>query len=155
MDTALSSDTIILIKDLTLLLSLPGYVFVLICLIRGIGFNIKKFNFSKDLDDLQISDKDREEFEFTLGQNNYKYMRTLRRSIREFKYYILENKFAISLTTTVVVIILSVVGFNYYKNYIRGLQETESAIVDNITYTVLDSYVTKYDFNGDRIKRRI
>lgn len=152
MDTALSSDTIILIKDLTLLLSLPGYVFVLICLIRGIGFNIKKFNFSKDLDDLQISDKDREEFEFTLGQNNYKYMRTLRRSIREFKYYILENKFAISLTTTVVVIILGVVGFNYYKNYIRGLQETESAIVDNITYTVLDSYVTKYDFNGDRIK---
>ncbi len=150
-DTALTSDVIILIKDLTFLLSLPGYIFVFVCFIRGVGFNIKKFNFSKDLDDLQISEKDREEFEFTLGQNNYKYMRTLRRSIREFRYYILENKFAISLVTSVVVIVLGVVGFNYYKNYVRGLQETESAIVDNITYTVLDSYVTKYDFNGNRI----
>lgn len=150
-DTALSSDTIILIKDLTFLLSLPGYVFIVVCLIRGIGFNIKKFNFSKDLDDLQISEKDREEFEFTLGQNNYKYMRTLRRSIREFKYYILENKFAITLITSIIVIILGVVGYNYYKNYIRGLKESESAIVDNISYTVEDSYVTQNDFNGNKI----
>ena len=150
-DNSLDSEIIILVKDLSLLLSLPGYVFILICFIRGIGFNIKKFNFSKDLDDLKISEKDREEFEFTLGQNNYKYMRTFRRTIREFKYYVLENKFAISMICLGIVIVLTISGIYYYNGYLKKLSESESSSVNGITYTVNNSYITANDSNGEMI----
>ncbi len=152
MDNAVDSEIIILVKDLSFLLTIPGYIFIVVCFIRGIGFNIKKFNFSKDLDDLQISEKDREEFEFTLGQNNYKYMRTIRRTIRELKYYFLENKFAISMISLAIVVVLSIVGVYYYNGYLKKLKETESASVNGITYTVNDSYITANDFNGEKIK---
>ncbi len=152
-DNALSSDTIILVKDLSFLLTIPAYVFIIVCFIRGIGFNIKKFNFSKDLDDLKISEKDREEFEFTLGQNNYKYMRTIRRTIRELKYYILENKFAIILVSCALVVVLSITFAYYYNGYLQKIKQSESTSVDNITYTVKSAYITENDYNGNIVKK--
>lgn len=148
MDTSLSSEIIILIKDISFLLMIPSYIFIFICFIRGIGFNIKKFNFSKDLDDLEISEKDREEFEFTLGQNNYKYMRTLRRTLRELKYYYFENKFAITLVFSGMIIVLGVVSVYYYNGYLKKIKESESTSVDNITFTVNNSYITSKDSTG-------
>ena len=38
-------DQIILVRDISFLLSLPMYVFIPLCFVRGIGFDIKKFNF--------------------------------------------------------------------------------------------------------------
>lgn len=150
-DTSLSSEIIILVKDLSFLLMIPSYIFIAICFIRGIGFNIKKFNFSKDLDDLEISEKDREEFEFTLGQNNYKYMRTLRRTLRELKYYYLENKFAITMIFSGMIIVLGIVSIYYYNGYLKKLKESESTSVDNITFTVNNSYITSRDSTGEKI----
>ena len=91
-DNLTNLDTIILAKDISMIATWPSYVFIAICFIRGIGFNLKQFNFSKDLKELQIDEKDNEEVEVTFGQNNYKYLRFIRRTIRECKYYILENK---------------------------------------------------------------
>ena len=36
-------------RDIYLIVSLPRYYFMVISIIRGIGFDVKKFNFSKDL----------------------------------------------------------------------------------------------------------
>jgi hypothetical protein len=98
-------DTIIFAKDITMIATLPSYIFIVICFIRGIGFNLKKFNFSKDIKELQIDEKDSEEIELTLGHNNYKYMRFIRRTIREAKYYILENKFAIMCISSLLLVV--------------------------------------------------
>ena len=79
-------------------------------------------------------------------------MRTIRRTIRELKYYFLENKFAISMISLAIVVVLSIVGVYYYNGYLKKLKETESASVNGITYTVNDSYITANDFNGEKIK---
>ena len=40
--------------------------------------------------DFNLSDEDNAEFEFTIGFKGYKTERHIRRTIREFKYYIKE-----------------------------------------------------------------
>lgn len=145
-------DDIILYKDIALISFLPAIYFMVVLGIRGIGFNIKKFNFSKDLEELQIVDKDSAEFEVLIGQNNYKYLRTARRTVRELKYYILENKLAITLVSIVVLIVLGIVGFLYYQRYEKRMAEFESSMVNGITYTVTSSYVTENDYNGVKIR---
>ena len=81
--------------------------------IRSLGFDVKKFNFKSDLKELEITDKDSEEIELNLNFQTYKAERTIRRFIRELKYYYLENKKVIYIIGAALVIIL---GFLIYKN---------------------------------------
>jgi len=82
-----------LIRDLSYIVHYSQYIFVIFTITRGIGFNIKKFNFKSDLQNLEISSEDSEEVEFLVGMDTYKTKRTIRRFIRELKYYYKENRF--------------------------------------------------------------
>lgn len=148
-DELIKTDTILLAKDISFMAILPSYFFIVICFIRGIGFNIKQFNFSKDLKELEIDEKDSEEIEVMLGKNNYKYLRFLRRLIRETKYYILENKFAITIIFGLLILVLFGFGINYYNEYMKTLSQSEATSVNGITYTVRSSYVTEEDLTGN------
>lgn len=150
-DTVVESEQLILGRDISTICSLPNYVFIVICFIRGIGFNIKQFNFSKDIEELEIADKDSEEFEVLIGQNNYKYFRFIRRTLREIKYYILENKFAISVFASFIMLFFVGYGIYYYNQYMKKMGESEATSVNNITYSVRSSYITSRDFNGNEI----
>lgn len=147
-ENLITSDTIILGRDISMMATLPAYIFIVICFIRGIGFNLKQFNFSKDLKDLEIDEKDSEEIELMLGRNNYKYLRLIRRTIREAKYYILENKFAIIFIIGLALLVLAGFGINYYNEYMKTLAASEATSVNGITYTVRSSYVTTKDSTG-------
>lgn len=151
-DEVVTLDAIILTKDIANLMILPGYLGICLCFIRGIGFNIKQFNFSKDIAELDIADKDSEEFEVLIGQNNYKYFRTIRRTIREIKYYILENKFAITCVIVGLLAIFSGFGIYYYNQYLKRLGEEEVTSVNGISYIVNRSYITKNDFKGQEVR---
>lgn len=153
MEEVLEIDTIIFAKDISNILMLPGYVFLIFCFIRGIGFNIKQFNFSKDIAELQIADKDSAEFEVLIGQNNYKYFRTIRRVFRETKYYILENRFAIIIISSILFLFFLGGCFHYYNLYLKKLSERDITTVEGITYVVNRSYMTEYDYKGNRIRR--
>ncbi len=145
-------DRILTARDISLLISLPQYVLFVFCFIRGIGFNIKQFNFSKDIAELQIASQDSAEFELLIGQNNYRYMRTIRRAIRETKYYILENKLAISAISIIILLISGGIGIYYYNQYLKSFKESELISVNSISYVVNKSYLTAYDYNGNLIR---
>lgn len=144
----IESEQVILGKDVAVIITYPGYFAAIICFIRGIGFNLKQFNFSKDIEELEIVDKDSEEFEVLIGKNNYKYFRLIRRTIREAKYYLLENIFVLKCIAGVIVIMIIGYGIYYYNNYLKELKSQESSIVDGISYTVRNSYITSKDYNG-------
>ena len=74
-------------RDIFFILNLPHYYFLVMYIIRGIGFDIKKFNFSKDLQELEINAEDNEEFEFVLGTEGYLVKRKIHRIYREIIYY--------------------------------------------------------------------
>lgn len=153
-ENLVESEQLILGKDLSFIFSLPNYAFIVICFIRGIGFNIKQFNFSKDIEELQIADKDSAEFEVLIGQNNYKYLRTFRRTIREIKYYILENKFVITCFCALLLVFFVGYGIYYYNQYMKTLNASEATSVDGITYAVRRAYITAHDYNGNTISNK-
>ncbi len=138
-------------RDVTLIVMAPQLILLILSLIRAVGFDIKKFNFSKDLKELDISEEDNEEFEFVLGVDSYKYFRSLRRRIREFKYYVLENKFMFSILmslTACIVLVLIVMNFTVYN---RTYGKNQKINANNLTLEVNNSYLTNMSYDGTKI----
>lgn len=151
-NSTVEGDTLRFIRDIIFIVYIPAYLFIFVSFIRGIGFNLKQFNFSKDIAELKIADKDSEEFELMVGQNNYKYLRFIRRTIRETKYYILENMVAISILMIVVSVVLVFFGYKYYKKYVDKVKAQHVTQVEGINYVLNKAYITAEDYNGELIK---
>lgn len=122
-------------------------------LLRGIGFDIKKFDFETDAKELEITDLDREEFEIVLGKNNYKYQRGWRRLKREFRYYFLENKMA--FVFLLIILMASVTGILYlnFGLYHKSYGEYQSMNHNGLSIKVVNSLLTNMHTNGKLISK--
>lgn len=150
-EASLSQQTIRVFRDIYLIISVPQYYFIVMSIIRGIGFDVKKFNFSKDLQELEIKSEDDEEFEFIIGEDSYLYKRKIRRFLRETKYYILENKLMISIISGVIFIplfIYLIINSNIINNIFGSASN-----IGNFTIDLKEAYETQYDYNGNLINK--
>lgn len=150
---ALSIRDAMIYRDLALIVFLPQVVFLILSLIRGVGFDIKKFNFSKDLKDLDINEEDNEEFEFVFGLEDYKYKRTFRRKIREFKYYVLENKFVFTILTGLTILVLTIILVINFTVYNRTYGRKQKINANNLTMQVNNAFLTNVDYTGQVIEK--
>ena len=152
--TGIENDTIDaaimrLIRDLAVLVHYSQYIFIIFTAIRGIGFNIKKFDFKSDLDELEISSEDSEEVEFLVGIDTYKTKRSIRRFFRELKYYYKENKFIFIM---IFVIVIGIIGTMLYMNeevYQRVYNENDSMALGYLNFVIKDSYISNLSQNGE------
>ena len=150
-DTILSTETVRVIRDIGLISIIPQIFFSIIILLRTLGFNLKQFEFKSDLEDLQIDESDYEEVELTLGKNNYKYSRFLRKTLRYLKYFILENKFLVTIIVSLFIVGISTLFYINVKIENVSIYENENVFVNNLWYTVEKSYYTNTDFAGNII----
>ena len=104
--TSMAAREIRLLRDISRFNYWMLFIMCIPTLIRGLGFDIKKFNFNKDLQDLNLSKEDSEEIEISTNLSSDKILTTGRRGIRELKYYYAENKFFINIILSVVAVIL-------------------------------------------------
>ena len=102
-----------LISDLSTIIHYSEYIFIIYTAVRGVGFNIKKFDFKSDLDELEINSEDSEEIEFLIGIDSDKVKRTFRRFLRETKYYYKENKFIFIM---IIIIGFGIIGTLLFMN---------------------------------------
>ena len=103
--TVYNNQSLVLFRDISMVLYFLNYIFLVVAFVRGFGFNIKKFNFEQDLKELDISESDREEIEVG-GQVDYENVGDfLRRRKRNFGYYIKENSYIL-----IVFLIITVLG---------------------------------------------
>lgn len=139
-------------SDISLLVFIPIVYFIIKFLLTAIGFNLKKFNFAKDLLDLKQEEKDNEEVEISFDKNSYKYIRKGRRILREFKYYSLENKFIIKIIFGILVIVF--IGFLFTVNIVmdKSYRLKKSFTAGQFTIKINTLYETKYDLNYNIIK---
>lgn len=148
METTQMETTLIdLIKDIANMSVIPIYIIFGINLIKGIGFDLKTFRFEKN-GDLQITDEDYEEVEIKIGGDSYTTKKNIVHSVRELKYYFLENKF---IFTCLGVIILFIVGITVYMNYQvynKHYNMNQAFALDNFTMTLKESYITDVDYSG-------
>lgn len=151
LNTTLDTRTVRAYRDISIILYFPQYIFFIFSVIRAIGFNIKKFDFQKDLEELDIAEEDQEEIEVTFGQNNYKYKRKARRLFREIKYYALENKFFFAAICGVVILVVVFLIYTNLSVANKKYKESEFFTIDGVVFKVEDSYVSSVDYKGETI----
>lgn len=79
--------TILAIRDITNIARLLQTVSIIFYLVRATGFDIKKFDFVRDLQSLDISEEDSEEYELAVEFEKNVFIRNYKRKLRNAKYY--------------------------------------------------------------------
>ncbi len=151
--TALDIETVRAIRDIALIVVIPQALFIVLAAIRMLGFNLRKFEFKKDLQDLQIDTSDYEEVEVTVGKNNYKYGRFIRRTLRYTKYFILENKFFVTGLASLIVLSISVLIYVNIKIENEKYLERQNIATNSIDYKAEKSFYTQKTLSGVVIKK--
>lgn len=141
--------TLRLYRDISLMGLIFQYIIIVIMLIRGLGFDIKKFNFSKDIQELNIDLTDNEEVELVMGFDTNKTKFKIRRFFREFRYFIKENILFTGLSLIVIVIILWIIVANYTSKN-KVYKENEYFGVD-FNMLVNGSHLTKEDSSSKKL----
>ena len=130
-----------LYRDILRIASLFQYISIAFTLVRGLGFDIKKFNFKEDIADLGLNLDDEEEVELTLGSNEGIFRR-IRRKIREYTYYYKENKLILVAIIATIVIVLSIILFLDKKVVNKIYNENETVQTDSFNLDVTNTYIT-------------
>ncbi len=135
-----------LVRDLVLLCIVIEAIAAIKFLITGIGFDIRSFDFGKDLAELEIDDIDREEFEVEVKVDINKAKRDVFRNVRSFKYAYYENKFRYNVAIFMAIVMLSFVLFNTYRNRVIALSEGDWFVGRQLELTVRESYLTTKNY---------
>lgn len=120
-------------------------------LVRATGFNLKQFEFSKDLQDLNIEEKDNEEVEVALEVDANQVRTNITKNIRNIKYSYLEHKFIYNIIISVSLILI--IGLTYYNKtkYSDIYEEGREFTASTYTMSVNSSYITNTDQLGNKI----
>lgn len=145
---AMSIDVQKLMLDISIIIALPNIVFLFIVFGRALGFNLKQFDFKKDLEELQIDASDNEEIEITFGNDNYKIARYFRKVLRLTKYFILENKIFVIGCASVFALIISLTIYTKLNVYKVSYVENQAFIANSLKFKVLESFETSRDINN-------
>lgn len=135
----INQKTIRLFRDVLFISMVFQYYVVIVMFIRGLGFDIKKFNFSKDVQELGIVDEDGEEIEINTSVDTTNIMRGIRKQRREFGYFFKEYKLYIIPIILAILIFLGYRGYNYVK--VKFMVYGQNEYVGMVNYIkITDSY---------------
>ena len=154
------------LQDIYFAINFASIISIFMYGMRATGFDIKKFNFNKDLNEIEITEADNEEFEVSVNVDTNKIVRKRRRSLRMLKYFYVENRFicncvlAIVGVITLIAIIYSLLAgdptynqFNKFnagnynleigKTYVTELDKDDSVIIKDKAFVVMEIKVKK------------
>ncbi len=147
--------TLKLAHDIILAALATQIFFLIVATLRAVGLNLgKKFNFKKDLAELDIEASDNEEFELNLNLDTEEVKSNLRKRLRMFKYIYKENKAVFLSLIGILAIILIVFIANIIMSIEKIYKEDQMFRSKSFEITVLDSYVTDKDYNGKEISNK-
>lgn len=139
------------IRDLVIITFVFQTLSIFITVIRFLGFDIKKFDFESDLQELNITSADNEEFEVNLNFDFHKVKRLVIEKVRNFRYYFKEN---LRIIIPIILISISLVTYVIFKS-INGntttYKENVYFSVPNYSLKVVESYVTTKDYKMNNI----
>lgn len=149
-----SNQTLVLFRDFTMVIYFANYYFIVMAFIRGFGFNIKKFDFEKDLVTLDISDSDREEIEIGVSVDYDKVLNKVRYGKRNILYYVKEHSFALLILLGIFASIITIPFLLDKLVFDKTYGEGDTLVLNNIEYNILDSYVTNLDKDNNVINAK-
>ena len=145
--------TVQIFSDLLRVLQYTPIPFLVVALVRGVGFNIKQFNFKKDLIELNINEEDSEEFELEVEVDTEDIKAKFNRKLRFIKYVYLENK-KVFITIAIAIVVGIVFGIVSFINSLEKIyKEGHTFEAYGSTITVEKSYKTDKDTRGFLVKK--
>lgn len=145
----LDPKTIRILRDIVKLVLYPEYAFIIVMIVRTLGFDIKKFDFKSDIEEMNIDVTDNEEIELSVGIDTEKIKTKGRRHLRELKYYVLENKvfvYTILGVVSFIIIISIILNINFIN---KVYKEGENVKTSFFTMNIVDSYITNKNDVGE------
>lgn len=136
--------TIRLYRDILTIVLLLQYYTVFVMLIRGLGFDIKKFDFNRDVQELNAEAADSEEVEVNTQIDTTNVMRLAHKGGRELGYFFKEFKVYIIIILVVILGIVGYKGYNYLSKKLKVYNEDEYFGSRNIL-RIANSYHTEKD----------
>ncbi len=151
-DGLLDVRTLKLIRDFSLTALILQAMSLITVSIRATGFDIKKFDFDEDVEDLKITAEDNEEFEVDVELDTDQLKRNIKKSFRHAKYVYIENRFIIHMIVLLIIgLICSIIYLNvgvYHKIYKQNTVFETTEFMLNIT----GSYITNKDYHNHVIE---
>ena len=125
-----------------------------IFLMRTLGLDVNKFNFSMDKEFLELSEEDREEIEINLDVDLNTFKRLYRKTLRNINYFYQEHKLISKVTIGIIfiIIILNVYTLIFVTN--KSYKETDNYKYGDFTIKINNSYVSDKDYKGDIISKK-
>ena len=146
-----SSQLVKLLKDFSEMVIIAQLITSALCLIRAIGLDLNKFDFNKDLLELDIDDVDNEEFEVSVEVESSDVTRVFKRRMRFLRYFYVENRTKIRLLLVLVVVLTGItIGLNFVKRT-DVLKQHKPFTVGRMTASVTNAYLIKNDYLGNSI----
>jgi len=143
----INQKTIRLYSDILFMCNLYQYIIIIIMFIRALGFNIKKFDFARDAQELNLTNEDNEEVEVNIGIDMTNITRKLRKQGREFGYFYQEFKLYIIGILIILFIFIVFKGYQIYDKKYKLYNEGDYVGVNNFI-NITDSYYS-INNNGD------
>ena len=143
-----ATKTTLAIRDFLNLARLFQTVSVVFYLIRATGFDIKKFDFVRDLQGMDISPEDSEEIEVAVEFEGNVFLRKFKRRYREFKYYYKENKFFINIFSLLFISFIFLFIYFGMNKYNKVYKENEFFRINGYNMGIKSSGVLTKNYMG-------
>ncbi len=119
--------------------------------IRMVGFDIRKFDFKKDLLDLGIDEKDNEEYEVNIEFDKDTIHSFFKKNLRMFKYFYKENGLIFRLIGIVIIIIIFSFVLKLFSSKEYIYKEGQAFETNFYKAKVVETYKTYDDVSGNKI----
>ncbi len=139
------------LRDFTLIAIIFQFASLVLVIVRAIGFDIKRFDFGADLQQLDISEKDSEEIEVAIDFDKDEIIRNFKSNIRHSKYVYVEHKFIINVAIAIIVFAISVFTYLTIGAYTENYNQGQTFSASGVTMNVIDSYILDSDASGKKL----
>ena len=139
-------------RDLSRFVFYPNFIFLILIFLNTIGFDLRTFTFTNLQDDIDIALEDDAEIEIGVPIEEYKVKRTIRKRIRELKYYVIENKLVFGIIGAVTGLILLFIILLSILNANKSVRVSQSFNHSNFNIAIKNSIITNMDYAGNIIK---
>lgn len=143
--------TLKLLQDFLVVVFILQIFSVIILGVRTLGFDVKKFNFERDLEVLNITSEDNEEVELNVEFDVDKLKRNARKKIRHLKYVYAENKLILNIVLGIFLGILIVLTYLQIGVYHKTYLENHNFRVANYQMNIKNTYIVTKDYHGNTI----
>ncbi|MDO4963430.1 MAG: hypothetical protein Q4E75_04995 [bacterium] len=140
-----------LIHDFVLISMILSGIIIIFFIIRGMGLNLKKFDFDSDITKLEISEEDKEEFEVNVDFDLDNKKANFRTKLRNYKYFYLENKFIINILLSIVIFIIIILIIFLLRNNLKS--EGVFYDVNNVNIKINKTHIINEDYKGNKLTK--